>query len=53
MMAKNLKHLEYVKYHNPDTTLPDSERSLALALDCAFNTCQYQRAPIHLLTKIL
>ena len=51
MMAKNLKHLEYLKYHNSDTTLPDSKR--ALALDCAFNTCQYPTASVHLLTKIL
>ena len=53
MMAKNLKHLEYLKYHNPDTTLPDSNRALALDTDCALNTCQYQTIPTHLLTNIL
>ena len=32
MMAKNLTHLEYLKYHNSDTTLPDSKRALALEI---------------------
>ena len=32
MMAKNRKHLEYLKYRNSDTTLPDSKRALALEI---------------------
>lgn len=57
MMAKNLKHLEYLKCHNPDTTLPDPKRALALGLvlglACTFNTYQFQTISIHLLTKRL
>lgn len=45
MMAKNLKHLEYLKYHNPDTTLPATKESFSRLVDGLFHIHQYQTIP--------
>lgn len=51
MMAKNLKRLEYLKYHNPDNTLPASERaSVDWKMVCLIPT-NIKQFLIHILTK--
>lgn len=45
MMVRNLKHLEYLKYHNPDTTLPASKRASVDCADGPINTYRYQTIP--------